>query len=167
MRVSVLLADKGTQNAPAGTLNLLNVGWTQTTLRPGPGTTPGSVGLVTPPHAVAVFFEVEAQHCNRPIELTLSLLSEDSQPVQLPGPAGPQEMTIRQQMTIPTPGGVPLGTPGSGNALFEIFPGLPLSPGGYRWDVTLGGQAGEDWFAPFRVQPPPQIAAPMLGQPTG
>ena len=36
MKVTVLLADKGTNNPQGGTLNLLNVGWTRTVLRPSP-----------------------------------------------------------------------------------------------------------------------------------
>lgn len=161
MRVQVLLADKGTTNPQAGTLNLLNVGWTQTLLRPAPmGIAPGL--LMTAPHAVAIFFEIEPKHCNRSIELIVSLLDEDGHVVDMPGPAGPQEMRLRQQMTVPTPGGVPMGTPGTGNALIEIFPGLIVSPGGYRWSVELDGLTGDDWFAPFRVVAQPQPFGPMF-----
>ncbi len=163
MRVQILLADKGTRNPGQGTLNLLNVGWSQTPLRPAPPMVPG--GLITGPHAVAIFFEIEHQYCNHPIELVLSLLTEDGPTVQLPGPAGPQEMRIRQMVTVMSPGGVPIGTPGNGNAIVEIFPGLPLRPGGYRWNVTLAGKEGEDWFAPFRVVPPPQGFPPVLEVP--
>ena len=154
MRVIVLLADKGTANPPQSTLNLLNAGWKQTMLRPSPMPIPGGQ-LVTGPHVVAIFFEAEPQYCNRPIELVISLVDDDGQPVQLPGPAGPQVMRIAQQVTILSPGGVPFGTPGAGNTMIDIFPGLPVEPGGYRWDVTLAGEEGPDWFASFRVLAPP------------
>jgi hypothetical protein len=152
MRVQVLLADKGSTNGPAGTLNLLNVGWTQTILRAIPTGVP-DVGL-TVPHAVAIFFEVEPKDCNHPIDLELELEDEDGKVVSVQGPAGPQEMRLKQPVTVKSPGGVPLGTPGTGNALIEIFPGLPLKPGGYRWKVRLGGRTHVDWFAAFRVMPP-------------
>src|SRR5450759_2667907 len=134
MRVSVVLADKGTNNLQQGTLNLLNVGWVQTQLNPAPGVVGG---FLTPPHAVAVFFEVDHPDCNHPIELVLALLTEDGQPVHVHGPEGDQEIRISNFVTVPSPGMAPIATPGTGNALIEIFPGLPLQPGGYRWEVTL------------------------------
>lgn len=161
MKVSVLLADKGTPDRGRGTLNLLNAGWTRTTLQPPQVLAPGMPALaLTPPHAVAVFYDLEPRHCNRPIELVIELLTEDGQPVSLPGPAGPQEMTLRQQITVASPGGVPSGTPGTGNTLIEIGPGLPLAPGGYEWRVTLAGEHEESWSALFRVAP--QVQAPTL-----
>jgi hypothetical protein len=165
MKLSVLLADKGTQNPQAGTLNLLNAGWVQTQLRPAPPMMPGLPGgLITPPHAIAVFFEVEYNQCNRPIELVLELLNEDGRPVEIPGPAGPQQLRITQQVTIPSPGGVSLATPGNGNAMVEIFPGLPLAPGTYRWQATLDGESpDESSLAAFRVVPPAQPPVVAFG----
>jgi hypothetical protein len=147
MKVEVLLADKGTANPVAGTLNLLNVGWKQTTLNPGP--LPGP--LLTAPHALAIFYEVEPHRCNRPIELVAALFNEDGQPAEVPTPAGSQQVRIAQMITVNTPGGAPVGYPGTGNTLIEMFPGLPLTPGGYRWQVEIDGEQGEDWFASFRV----------------
>lgn len=152
MKLQILLADKGTQNPHAGTLNLLNVGWHQTSIAPGP---PGMA--ITPPHAVAIFWEVDPQYCNKPIELVVSLVTEDGNPVELPGPAGPQPMELHQQITVVTPAGMPMGTPGVGNMILEIQPGLPLQPGGYEWRVSLAGQHEDGWSASFRVaHGPPQ-----------
>ena len=167
MKVSVLLADKGTPNPQAGTLNVLNLGWTQTVLRPVPVPAMGPVGLVmqvqllTPPHAVVAFFEVEHQHCNHPIELVLELVDQDGHPVAVPGPAAgqPQPMRISQIITVTSPAGVPIGAPGAGNTMLEIIPGLPLQPGVYSWRVELAGQTEEDWCARFYVQPPQQQPA--------
>lgn len=153
MKVSVLLADKGTQN-PQGTVNLLNLGWSQTVLQPKPLNMPIPNALITPPMVVAVFYEVEHTRCNHPIELILSLVTEDGEPVSLPGPAGPQPMEIRQQRVIQTPAGSPIATPGTGNTLLEIFPGLPLQPGGYAWTVGLDGLREDYWSASFRVLQP-------------
>ena len=160
MKASVLLADKGTINPQQGTLNLLNAGWVQTQLIQNP-MAPG--GLLTPPHAVAVFFEVEHALCNRPIELVLALLTEDGQPVQMPTPTGAQELRISTFVTVPSPAMASIGTPGTGNSLIEIMPGLLVSPGAYRWHASLGGEHHEEWFAAFRVLPPPQMPSFTFG----
>lgn len=158
MKVTVLLADKGTQNPLQGTLNLLNAGWAQTMLTPiAPGV------LVTGPMAVAVFFEVEPRHCNHPIELLVELWTQDGEVVQVPGPAGPQPMRLQHSLTVASPGGVPAGTPGMANALLELA-GLPLRPDGYEWRVSLAGEHEAAWSARFVVVAPPQ--APVFGAPT-
>jgi len=154
MKVSVLICDKGTANPQQGTLNLLNVGWVQTQLGLNPAV-PGS--LLTPPHAVAVFFEVEHAYCNRPIELVLTLEDEDGRVVSMPGPTGPQEIRLVSAVTVGSPAMASLGTPGAGNALVEIMPGLLVPPGAYRWNVSLAGEHHEEWFGAFRVLPPPQM----------
>lgn len=161
MKVSVLLADKGTANLQARTLNLLNIGWSHTVLRPllvppmAPGQAP-QMQLMTPPHAVAVFYEVEHMHCNHPIALVFSLESEDGQPVSVAGPVGRQPMVITQNITVPSPPQAPIGSPGVGNTLLEVFPGLAIEPGTYSWRVELDGEANEDWRARFYVLAPPQ-----------
>jgi len=164
MKLSILLADKGTANPQQGTLNLLNVGWVQTQLVPSPVPLPGvQGGLITPPHAVVVFFEVEPAFCNRPIELVLSLLTDDGQPVEMPGPMGEQPVRVSSVVTVPSPAMAPIGSPGTGNALIEIFPGLLVPPGAYRWDATLAGEHHDEWFVSFRVLPPPQMPTFTFG----
>jgi hypothetical protein len=162
MRVSILLADKGTNNPQAGTLNLLNVGWKATRLNPAP-MVPG--GFITAAHAIAIFFEVEHQRCNHPIALVLRLVTEDGESVQMPGPNGPQDLVITQTITVVSPPGVPMGTLAPGNALVEILPGLPIPAGGYRWEATLDGQEDEDWIYSFRVAEAPQAAGVTFGNP--
>lgn len=152
----MLLADKGKVNTPGpGTVDLLNAGWVVTQLRPmGPQT-------LTPPHSVAVFFEVDLAKCNRPLELVFELVDDDGHTVELPGPAGPQPMKITQQVTVRPPP-APTGTPGAGNSLIEVQPGLPLNPGFYQWKVTLDGEHKEDWGARFYVSEPPAQAPQMF-----
>ena len=157
MKVLVLLAEKGTQN-PQGTLNLLGVGWTQTLLNPG---APGM--WVTGPQAVAVFYEVEPRHCNHPIDMVIELVTQDGETVQVPGPTGLQPLRIQQSIVVQTPGGVPTGSPGTGNTLLEMLQGLPLRPGGYEWRISLAGEHEADWNARFFVVAPPQ--APVFGVP--
>jgi hypothetical protein len=115
---------------------------------------------------VAVFFEVDQRDCNHPIELMLSLLTEDGQPVQVPGPTGLQDLLIVQQIIVPSPAGAPIAAPGVGNSLIEIFPGLALAPGGYEWRVRLAGQENADWNARFRVMHPPQAPTISFGTTT-
>lgn len=149
MKVAVVLADKGTNNPQGGTLNLLNAGWVQTQLVAHPLAPPGQ--LITAPHIVVVFFEVEHTLCNTPIELVLELLTEDGQAVQVPSPTGPQPVRVMSVVMVPSPAMAPIAAPGTGNALIDIFPGLPLQPGTYRWQVTLAGQHHDEWYAAFRV----------------
>jgi hypothetical protein len=75
VKVDVLLADKGTSNPQAGTLNLLNVGWILTHLVPGPQP-------LTPPHAVAVFYEVKLHRCNKPVQMYGGYRSYSSRPIE-------------------------------------------------------------------------------------
>jgi hypothetical protein len=157
VKVSVLLAHRGTANPQAGTLNLLGAGWHTIQL------VTTQAGILTPPHVVVVFFEVDYADCNHVIPLELALLTEDAQPVQIQGVPGNGELRITHHVTVPSPGGAPLATPGNGNAMIEIFPGLPLTPGGYRWNVTLAGKHEDDWFASFRVNPMPQAPAIIFG----
>ncbi len=151
MKVAVVLADKGTANPPAGTLNLLNVGWSVTTLNVQPD---GNV--LTPPHAVAVFFEVELPRCNQPLAMVVELVTEDGQTVTVPTASGIQPLHIAQTVTVAPPLEAPAGTPGHANTLLEMAPGLPLRPGSYRWQVSLDGERHEEWTASFLVRAPQQ-----------
>ena len=159
VKVSVILADRGTSNPQSGTLNLLGAGWRATQL------VSSQQGILTPPHVVVVFFEVDYSDCNHVIPLELALLTEDGQPVNIPGVPGNGELRMTHYVTVPSPGGAPLGTPGNGNAMIEIFPGLPLAPGGYRWNVSLAGRHEDEWYAAFRVNPMQQAPAMVFGAP--
>lgn len=159
MKVSVLLAERGTANPHSGTLNLLGVGWHNTQLVTSPA------GILTPPHVVVVFFEVDISDCNHVIPLELVLLTEDGQPVSVQGMPGNGELRMTHYVTVPSPGGAPMGTPGTANAMIEIFPGLPLTPGGYRWNVSLAAKHEDGWFAAFRVNPTQQAPAIVFGAP--
>jgi hypothetical protein len=165
MKLYALLADRAVTDRSTGTVSMLNAGWTMTTLRPAPSQDPSGPQLppVTVPCAVVVFYELEPRYCNRPMELLLELLTEDGQPVELPGPAGLQPVRIRQAVTVASPGGVPPGTPGAGHFTAELFSGLPLAPGAYVWRATLAGQHEEPWEARFNVLPLPVARPPVFG----
>ena len=167
MKISVLLADRGTPNPAVGTLNLLNVGWSITGLMPAPsaGQFPPAGLFITPPHVVAVFYELEQAYLNRQIDLVIELLTEDGQAVQLPGPAGLQPMRMRTMITVASPGGLPIGTPGTGNTMLDVFPGLPLAEGAYVWRATIANQREQAGEARFNVRAAPIVARPQFGTP--
>jgi hypothetical protein len=121
--------------------------------------------FITPPHVVAVFYELEQNYLNRPIELVIELLTEDGQAVQLPGPAGLQPMRMQTTINVPSPGGVPIGTPGTGNSMIEVFPGLPLAVGAYIWRATLAGKQDEAGEARFNVRPAAVAPRAQFGTP--
>ena len=149
---------------PAGGVNLLNVGWSGAPLRPQMAA-PGSVAppMVTAPQAVVVFMEGELADCNKQLTLEVTLYSQDGPIVQLPGPAGPQSMTVQMPVMIPMTPGAPTGFPGRGTALLDLAQGLPLTPGVYRWQVAINGKTEEDWSVRFFVPVPPQ-APTFFGQ---
>jgi hypothetical protein len=162
VKVTVLLADKGTNDPTRATLNLLGAGWSAqpALIALGPE---GPISVI-PPHAVAVFFEVDPRHCNHAIEFVLELVTQDGQPVEVPGPAGPQIMRLAQPITVVSPAGMPIASPGVGNALLE-FAALPIQPGGYEWRATLAGEHQEDWSARFHVLATQQLQPPVFGAP--
>jgi hypothetical protein len=149
VKVQVLLADKGTANPPQATLNLLNAGWLTTQLVPTPQ------GLAAPAMAVAVFFEVDVLRCGQPVPMVIELVDDDGMAVPMATPDGTRPVRIEQTITVAAPPSAPHGTPGRGNTLVEIVPGLVLRPGGYRWRVQLDGREEEDWSAYFVVIGPP------------
>jgi len=173
VKIYVLLADKGTYNPQAGTLNLLNAGWAVTQLRrplapPAAEGHPPSVPMVTSPQAVVVFLEAELGMCNKPLTLEIELLTEDGQVVEIQGLSGPQAVRLQQQIIVPSPAGVPTGFPGHAAAMMELPQGLPLAPGIYRWQARVNGKQEDEWSARFYVAPalqPPTFGFSPPGQP--
>lgn len=160
VKVCVLLADKGTATT-VGTLNLLNVGWSVTQLKPvgmPKGAPLVAIPSPTGPQTVVVFLEAELAMCNKQLNMEIELLNEDGKTVELPGPVGTQAMRIQQSIMIPSPPGVPTGFPGRMNSMIELGQGLPLAPGVYRWQVRINGDTHDDWSVSFFVAPPPQPA---------
>jgi hypothetical protein len=154
VKVYILLADKGTNNAAHGTLNLLNVGWSVTHTAPG---------QPTPDQAVALFIEASWDECNKPFHFALELRTADGDLVMVPAINGQQALRVEQQLTVPSISGAPNGTPGRISMLIEIQGGgLPLVPGQtYRWIVHIDGKTDEQWQTSFFVAGPP--SPPLLG----
>jgi hypothetical protein len=165
VKIYVLLADRGTHNTQTGTLNLLNVGWAITHLRPPPGQAGPETAsaLTTGPSVVVVFIEAELAMCNKTLSLEIELLTEDGQVVAIPGPAGPQAVRLEQPIIVPSPPGVPTGFPGHATAMMELPTGIPLAAGIYRWQARVNARVEDEWSAQFYVAAPPQ--PPTFGYP--
>lgn len=155
MKITIVLADRGLSNPQTGTVSLLNAGFPVLNLALTPG------GGVTPPHAVVSFLEPDLSECNKPLSFELQLLDQDMKPVMLPGPAGPQVMSIQQQILIATPPGAPTGFPGTLTFLADLGAGLPLQPGLYRWVARINDKTKDDWSKEFFI-PAPQTV-PVIG----
>jgi hypothetical protein len=156
VKVHILLADKGTNNPPQGTLNLLNAGWSVTTVHPG---------HPTPDQAVAVFVEAEWNECNKPHDFVLELVDAEGNLVMVPAINGQQALRLEQQLTVPSISGAPNGTPGRVSMLIELQGGgLPLVVGQrYCWIVHIDDRTDEQWQTSFFVAGPPP--PPVVGGP--
>ena len=96
MKVRLVLADYGQNEAATGKVHLLGAGWSQTAI--------GADGF-TPSCAIALFLEVPWDMCNRPLPVVLELLDEDGRAVSV-GPEGHQQpvRVLHQPMLVPPPG---------------------------------------------------------------
>lgn len=139
---AVVLADVG-QVDPAGKLHLLGAGWSQTGVGPN--------GL-TPDFAVAVFVTVPWDQCNKELEVSLELVTDDEQAVTVNTPNGEQPIVIKQGVVVSPPAGAPNGSPGQHAMLVGVQGGLPLRPGSwYKWRVRVAGEQEPGWHARFFV----------------
>lgn len=97
--------------------------------------------------------------------MEILLVDIDGQPVDLPGPAGPQTMRIAQNVDfrVVAAAGMPVpppGFPGRTNAVLNFFNGLPLPPGkSYEWVIQLDHELIAK--TAFVVPGPPNM--PVLG----
>lgn len=156
MKVNVLLADTGVEDA-TGKVHLLGLGWHVTAVLPN--------GL-TPDFVVAVFLEVPWDKCNREIEISLELITDDGQVVTVPTPGGEQRLKITQKAVVTVPPGAPNGSSGQMNLLAKFQGGLPLAPGSwYAWRVSVDGQVDDSWTARFFVRRQP--STPTFGAVAG
>jgi hypothetical protein len=91
--------------------------------------------------------------CNKILKLKFWLVDQDDQQVYFwdQNPNNKKPISIEQDIVIGVPvmPGLPYGTPGNGFHLFEVFPGLILEPGQYKWKVSIDGKESENWNASF------------------
>ena len=122
---------------------------------------------LTAPFTLVVLVAVEPRLYGEECALELILENSAGDPVELPGPAGPQLMRIAQNMTfeekVMTHRGVRRGVIRSRSVVTLGFQqGLPLTSGErYLWRVKIDGNTRDDWTEEIYVGSPP--ASPVFG----
>jgi len=139
MKGWIALADTGRPALAGTTLNLLNVGWTNTQAQPGDDGT-----WILPEQAVSVFIEVEWNKVNRQLPFELQLVDEDSVPARIGDPeGGTRELVFKHEVVVAPVPHAPNGTPGHEALLVGFATGVILLPAPnrwYRWIAKLDGR---------------------------
>jgi len=145
MRVTMLLADAA--QSVGGKLYILGGGWSMAG--------PGPVAM-----AIALKIEVGWNEANMHHNLRLALLTEDEQPVRVPGPAGDQAVEVGGGFEVGRPPGLRPGTAIDFTMAINVQP-LPLPPdAGYVWRCWIDDQTQEEWRLTFTT-----LSAPPRAQP--
>lgn len=157
--VSLILADYAAADA-INKVNVIGAAWQISGVQPETG--------LTPPQSLVVFIDLPPKHYNEEFALTVALLDDTGNPVQIPGPTGePQALRISQLAKAEKPTfaqpGIPQNVVPTHVQIVANFPGgLPLAPGRlYSWQVDIDGDAKPAWRVSFFVAGPPP--APILG----
>jgi hypothetical protein len=99
--------------------------------------------------AVVVFIEVPWTETNQKRHWALELVDADGALVELPGPAGPQQVRVEGELEAGRPPGMPHGTPVSFPPLSVNVGPLPLPPGRYEWKFSVDGNSEATWRRAF------------------
>jgi hypothetical protein len=162
VKIHPIIADTGRPVGAAA--NLLNAGWTFTTAVPVP-----EGGYTLPAQALAVFVEGTWAELNRPHQMVIELVNDESEPAHFLTPAGPRPMRIEQEITIPSVPTAPNGTPGMTTALVDLAQGTIRIDSARRrfiWRVTVGGVTEEVGFWVNAPTVAPRIGGdPGIGPP--
>ncbi|MFY2858768.1 DUF6941 family protein [Mycobacterium sp. THU-M104] len=145
MKVSLFLADAAQADAQSGKVNALGLGWRQCQ-------TP------TPAIALVLFLDIDWNETNKQYKLTCQLLTTDGEPVAVPGPHGPQQISFEAVAEAGRPPGAIHGTSVRMPLTLNIPAGIPLEPGIYEWRVEIAGfdqaTAVEAFVVVGHAQPP-------------
>ena len=126
-QATIILADFAEADS-SGKVHILGAGWSVT-------------GPAPSPQAVAVFLKIPAERAGQPIPITLRLLDQSRNLVEVPGISGPQPLEIMGQIEARSPDTQwdpthPLIT----TFVINILP-MPLAPGGvYTWSCEVDGK---------------------------
>jgi uncharacterized protein DUF6941 len=139
MKVTMLLCDAA--QAVNGKLYVLGGGWDLTGPKPSPS-------------ALAIHVAVPWDEANRHHRLRLALVTDDGQPVLVPGPDGEERpMEITADFEVGRPPGHRAGTPLPVALGINIAP-LPLKPGSrYEWHCSIDDRTDDDWRLAFSTRP--------------
>jgi hypothetical protein len=153
-RVIVLLADFANQD-PANKINLLGANWNLIGVQPNGATFP---------HAVVIFVEFPPRFQGQDFTLSVALLDDVGNSVDVPRPEGErQPLRLQQGFRAERPGApediMPPDVPIRIQAILNFHTGIPLTINRqYRWHVEVDDTAKPEWEAKFHVVGPPSGA---------
>lgn len=159
-RVAVVLADYAATDA-INKVNILGAGWAVA----GRDLASGAV----PPQTLVVFIDVPPPFYGQDFTVSLQLMDQAGQVVQLPGPVGePQALRVAQivraeEPVTPAGSNIPKGVLWShSQIIFSLPNGLPLPPNQlYTWTIEIDGEHRDVWAVSFYVPGPPP--PPVIG----
>lgn len=136
MEVDLILADFAEVEASSGKVHILGAGWSLT-------------GPAPSPQAVVAFLRVPAERVGSPLPLTLRLLDQARQVVEVPGLGGMQPLEIFGQVEMKVPESWDQTSELAASFAVNLGP-LSLKPGGYTWILEVDGK--EEAHAGFLVR---------------
>lgn len=104
-----------------------------------------------PPFGLVIFVDINWDETNQPHRLACELLTDDGQPVLIPGPVGDQPLRFEAQVEAGRPPGTIHGTAARWPLTVNMAGGLPLDPGRYEWRVTVEGFPDATAMESFQV----------------
>jgi uncharacterized protein DUF6941 len=137
----LILCDAAQTDAATGKIHMLGAGWTIT-------------GSPTAPHAVALMIQVPWDRTNQKLPVRVELVTDDGQPVSMPGPTGPQPLVSQIELEVGRPAGIAPGSTLSAVFAVNVAP-MSLSPGRYEWRASIDGHSQGESF---------QVMAPSATQ---
>lgn len=124
MEATLLLANSA-EEYKGGMVNALGLGWSVT-------------GTPTPPAALVLMVKVPWDETNVKHRLQIDLVDADGHPAQIN--ANGDHIKIEGEFEAGRPAGIIKGTPIDTAAVFNLGPGLELTPGAtYQWRVEIDG----------------------------
>jgi hypothetical protein len=139
VKITLLLADYAKADQQ-GKITAVGLGWK---------TSPTPL----PPHALAIFIDIDWDETNQPHKLTCDLVTADGEPVVIAGPLGPQPVHFEGQVEAGRPPGTPHGTAVRLPLAISIAQPMPLPPGRYEWRVAIEGFPDDAGVESFVVYP--------------
>lgn len=128
----IILCDAAQTDAATGKIHMLGAGWTIT-------------GSPTAPHAVALMIQVPWDRTNQKLPVRMKLVTDDGQPVSMPGPTGPQPLVSQVELEVGRPAGIAPGSTLSAVFAANVAP-MSLSPGRYEWRASVDRQSQGESF---------------------
>lgn len=128
----LILCDAAQTDAATGKIHMLGAGWTIT-------------GSPTAPHAVALMIQVPWDRTNQKLPIQVELVTDDGQPVSMPGPTGPQPLSSKVELEVGRPAGIAAGSTLSAVFAVNVAP-MSLSPGRYEWRASVDGHSQGESF---------------------